>query len=177
MFYYKKKKKELKRVEDSAQASGFGAIEESNMPQLKEKKKRAVFLMATSPLTGAAWRKYHCYGRVNQPARSTQTLALMILSASCQLLWLNELYRQIACCCLDKANSARNNESGLAWKHQIMNHGSQNSLQSIAKNATPWIKRKEALMKATEWMSLRSNLLHERSQDTEVVIPFQWSSG
>ena len=34
-----KKKKELKRVEDSAQASGFGAIEESNMPQLKEKKK------------------------------------------------------------------------------------------------------------------------------------------
>ena len=110
--------------------------------------------MATSPLTGAAWRKYHCYGRVNQPARSTQTLALTILSTSCQLLWLNELSRQIACCCLDKANSARNNESGLAWKHQIMNHGSQSSLQSIAKNATPWIKRKEALMKLQNgWVS------------------------
>ena len=153
-----KKKKELKRVEDSGQASGFGAIEDSNMPQLKRKKESSV-------LGGHKPPHCHCYGRVNQPAWSTQTLARMILSASCQLLGLNELYRQIACCYLDKANSARNNESGLAWKRQIMNHGSQSSLQSVAKNATPWIKRKEALMKATEWMSLRSNLLHERSQD------------
>ena len=63
------------------------------------------------------------------------------------------------------------------WRCWIMNHQSQSSLQSTAKNTTPWIKRKEPLMKATERMSPRSNLLHERSQGTDVVIPFTRSSG
>ena len=123
----KGKKKNCRELRLQPKLLALGQWREQHATLKGKQKKRVVFLMATSPLPGAAWRRDHCYGRVNQPAQSTQTLALMILSASCQLLWRNELYRQIACCCWDKANSPRGNESGLAWKRQTMNHGSQSS--------------------------------------------------